>query len=145
MSIFENILKLGLILVSYVFYLNCNSPNSSPQFISIQESLFPSPFHFGSLFSFGLTDCLLPQVNLDVARLRLPPHTVASLHPPVTPPCGKQEPSHVLLSPFEMGADPSSLLPKMEELKNSTHCRPFLLHGTISPPSSALQKASGSS
>jgi hypothetical protein len=46
MSIFENILKLGLILVSYVFYLNCNSPNSSPQFyfdprISLSQ---PIPF-----------------------------------------------------------------------------------------------------
>jgi hypothetical protein len=67
---------------------------------------------------------------------RPPPHTTTSTHPLVAPPCRKQEPARVLLSPFKMGATPSSLLPEMEALKlhsSSTvslswYCLPSLLH-----------------
>jgi hypothetical protein len=68
---------------------------------------------------------------------RSSPHTATPLHPPVTPLYGNQEPPHMLLSP-EMDTDPSSLLTKTEALNNSTHHRSFLLHDTVSPPSSAL-------
>jgi hypothetical protein len=41
-----------------------------------------------------------------------PPHTVAPLHPLIVSPHGNQEPHHMLLSPSEIGATHSSLLPK---------------------------------
>jgi hypothetical protein len=56
---------------------------------------------------------------------------------------GNQESPHMLLSPSEMGVASSSLLLETEALKNSTHHRSFLIHGTVSPPSFALLKMSG--
>jgi hypothetical protein len=69
---------------------------------------------------------------------RPPSHTTASLHPPVASPRGNQETPHMLLSTSKMGVVPSSLLQEIEVFNNYTLRRPFLLHGTISPPSSAL-------
>jgi hypothetical protein len=57
----------------------------------------------------GLTSCLPPRVNSDVAQLWL---LVAAtpLHPLIAPSRVNQEPSRILLSPSETGAAPSSLL-----------------------------------
>jgi hypothetical protein len=86
----------------------------------------------------NLTGCLPPRVNPDAARLRPPPHTAAPLHPPIAPLHWNQESPHMLLSPFKTGVAPSSLPSEIEALNKSTHHRLLLLHGTITPPSSAL-------
>jgi hypothetical protein len=45
----------------------------------------------------------------------------------------------MLLSSFKTGNAPSSFL-EMEVLNNSIHCRPFVLHDTVSPPSSSYKR-----
>jgi hypothetical protein len=92
-----------------------------------------------------MLDWLSPhRVNPGAVRLCCwpPPHAAASLHPPVAPPCGNQELPCVFLSPSETCIFPSSLLTEMEALQNSTRCRRFLLHDTVSHPSFTLQKTS---
>jgi hypothetical protein len=91
MSIFEKISKLGLILISSVFIQKFEFFISITavqillhNFLSAEQSLFPSPFHFGSPFDLhnsirrkqpfgltGLTGCLPPSINPDATRLRL--------------------------------------------------------------------------
>jgi hypothetical protein len=138
MSIFEKIPKLSLILIS--FFIQKFEYFISTILTQILLNNFLSAHSF-SPHSFS-ADYLISRAQTTLGQsesIQTPPNSGCQLLPPlVAPPCGNQEPSHVLIYPFKMGATHSSLLPKMKALNNFTRRRSFLLHDTISNSSSAL-------
>jgi hypothetical protein len=113
-----------------VFYSNCSSPNSSPQFSFSQKNHFFPTHSILATYLISTTVSDPNRLSAQLARMivfhpgsikassdsgcRPPLHTATPLHPLVTPPCGKQEPPRVLLSPPETSAAPSFILLETE-------------------------------
>jgi hypothetical protein len=89
---------------------------SGPNNLSAQL-VYHVVFHLGSFHMLPDSGCWLS------------PYTTAPLHPLIAPPHGNQEPPCMLLSPFRMGAAPSSLLLETNALNNELHSPSI-----VSPP-----------